>query len=39
MFLITDMFLFSTGTSDFNVSAPYFDSRFVYFWKVVHTAV
>ena len=34
---------FFTGTSNFNVSARirthYFDSRFVYFWKVVHTAV
>ena len=33
---------FFTGTSNFNVSARirthYFDSRFVYFWKVVHTA-
>ena len=35
MFLITDMFIFSTGTSNFNVSTRirthYFDSRFVYF--------
>ena len=34
-FLISDMFIFSTGTSNFNVSARitnhYFDSRFVYF--------
>ena len=41
--LITHMFFFFTGTSNFNVSARirthYFDSRFVYFWKVVHTAV
>ena len=33
---------FFTGTSNFNVSSRirthYFDSRFVYFWKVVHTA-
>ena len=37
------VFFFLTGTSNFNVSARirthYFDSRFVYFWKVVHTAV
>ena len=37
------VFFFFTGTSNFNVSARirthYFDSRFVYFWKVVHTAV
>ena len=36
-------YVFFTGTSNFDVSARirthYFDSRFVYFWKVVHTAV
>ena len=41
MFLITDMFFFSMGTLNFNVSAlirtHYFDSRFVSLWKVVQT--
>ena len=38
MFLITDMFIFSTGASNFNVSARirthYFDSRFLYFFTL-----